>query len=283
MDFIKTQLQLSGEGTRTGARPSALSVATRTIAEHGFFRLYVGYSAALLRQVVYGSARLGLFRVFSDELRIINAGAPLPLWQKLSAGLASGALSSFIGNPFDLSLVRMQADSVLPPAERRNYGNVGAALSRIVREEGVLALWRGSSPTIARAMALNSSMLATSDQAKEALGPYLGGETALPTLLLSSLLSGITASVASLPFDMVKTRLQKMRPGPDGVMPYAGFIDCARKIAVTEGPLAFYKGLGTYVFRIAPHAFITLTVLDAVNNAINAARAAAAPGLDKSR
>ena len=31
----------------------------------------------------------------------------------------------------------------------------------------------------------------------------------------------------SLPFDFVKTRMQKMERGPDGKYPYAGPVDCA--------------------------------------------------------
>jgi len=39
----------------------------------------------------------------------------------------------------------------------------------------------------------------------------------------------------------IKTRLQKQKPRPDGSLPYAGFVDCARKIAQAEGTGAFYK------------------------------------------
>ena len=60
-----------------------------------------------------------------------------------------------MGNPADLALVRMQNDTALPAEERRNYKNVVDAFRRIVKEEGVLALWRGCVPTIIRAMALN--------------------------------------------------------------------------------------------------------------------------------
>jgi len=45
--------------------------------------------------------------------------------------------------------------------ERRNYKGVGDAFSRIVKEEGVAALWKGCTPTVARAMAINLVMLGT--------------------------------------------------------------------------------------------------------------------------
>jgi solute carrier family 25 oxoglutarate transporter 11 len=39
-----------------------------------------------------------------------------------------------VGNPADLALIRMQADSRLPEAERRNYKSVGNAFARITKE-----------------------------------------------------------------------------------------------------------------------------------------------------
>jgi solute carrier family 25 oxoglutarate transporter 11 len=42
----------------------------------------------------------------------------------------------------------MTADGKLPAAEKRNYTSVFNALGRIVKEEGVLTLWRGAIPTM---------------------------------------------------------------------------------------------------------------------------------------
>ena len=57
----------------------------------------------------------------------------------------------------------MQADARLPLAERRNYKNVVDAFKRITKEEGFFALWRGATPTVIRAMALNFAMLVSYD------------------------------------------------------------------------------------------------------------------------
>lgn len=63
----------------------------------------------------------------------------------------------------------MQADARLPLSERRNYKNVVDAFKRISKEEGFFALWRGATPTVIRAMALNLAMLASYDEVKERL------------------------------------------------------------------------------------------------------------------
>lgn len=58
----------------------------------------------------------------------------------------------------------MQADSTLPEAQKRHYKGVGDALTRIVKEEGTIGLFRGAGPTVTRAMALNMGMLASNDE-----------------------------------------------------------------------------------------------------------------------
>ena len=70
----------------------------------------------------------------------------------------------------------------------------------------------GAGPTAVRAMALNMGMLASNDQAKEMLSAA-GVEGPTKTLCASAI-AGFFASAFSLPFDFVKTQLQKQRVRP---------------------------------------------------------------------
>jgi solute carrier family 25 (mitochondrial oxoglutarate transporter), member 11 len=74
--------------------------------------------------------------------------------------------------------------------------------------------------------------------------------------VLSSLISGGIAAAMSLPFDNVKTKLQKQTKNADGTLPYKNFVDCAMKTAAREGITGFWAGLPTYIVRIAPHVMI---------------------------
>lgn len=271
VDFLKTRMQLQGEGSK-GGQTSAIRLFREIVTKDGFMTLYSGVTAAWMRQMVYGSARLGLFAVFSDLSRKTTKDGSYPFYLKVASSLAAGGIAAFIGNPADLALVRMQADSSLPESQRRNYKGVFDALRRVVREEGVLALWRGSQPTVLRAMALNMAMLTSFAQVKESAGAYLDGENGMLTIMTASTIAGFLSAAFSLPFDMLKTRLQKMAPLPDGTMPYTGIADCVRKILSREGPLAFYKGFPTYNVRIAPYVFLSLVASDFLNQACNSER-----------
>lgn len=170
----------------------------------------------------------------------------------------AGGLGSFIGNPCDLALVRMQTDSMSPPEQRRNYKHAGDALSRIVSEEGVTALWKGSLPTVCRAVSLNVGMLVSFDESKERLEKIWG--PSFKTTFVATLISGVFTSTMSLPFDNVKTKLQRMSKGANGEYPYSGFFDCFKKSIANESIVGLWAGLPTYYVRVAPHAMITLLV-----------------------
>jgi solute carrier family 25 oxoglutarate transporter 11 len=124
----------------------------------------------------------------------------------------TGAIGSAIANPIDMALIRFQSDNNLPPAERRNYKNVFDALGRIYSEEGITGLWRGSVPTIARAMTVNCSHLVGYNESKERLIKYSGEKKETMTIrLTASAISGVAVSLCALPFDNVKTKVLKMK------------------------------------------------------------------------
>ena len=258
VDMVKVRLQLAGEGAASApgaARPTALSVTKEILASGRALDLYTGLSAGLLRQAVYTTARLGFFDTFMDLAKASaeKAGKSPGFAERAVAGLGAGGLAALIGNPADLALIRMQSDGLKPAAERQRYRSVLDALARISRAEGVGALWGGCLPTVARAMALNFGQLAFFSEAKSQLKTRTEWGARTQTLTASAV-AGFFASFFSLPFDFVKTRLQKQTRKKDGTLPYRGMWHCATKVAREEGWLRFYRGFTTYYVRIAPHA-----------------------------
>ncbi|KGO69177.1 Mitochondrial carrier protein [Penicillium italicum] len=267
VDMVKVRLQLAGEGARTGPRPSALGITRDIIGSGKVLDLYTGLSAGILRQAVYTTARLGFFETFIKKLntRAEAAGRKVTFAERAAAGLTAGGIAAMIGNPADLALVRMQSDGLKAPEARANYRSVFDALGRITRTEGLAALWAGASPTVVRAMALNMGQLTFFAEAKQQLKQHTSLSAQNQTFAASAI-AGFFASFLSLPFDFIKTRLQKQQKDPKtGLVPYKGLVDCARKVAKEEGWLRFYRGFGTYYVRIAPHAMVTLIVADYLN------------------
>jgi solute carrier family 25 (mitochondrial oxoglutarate transporter), member 11 len=256
IDMVKVRLQLAGEGVRTGPKPNPLMVTKDIIAQGKVLDLYTGLSAGLLRQAVYTTARLGFFDTFQNTLtaRAEAKGTDITFLERGAAGLTAGGLAAMIGNPADLALIRMQSDGLKLKDQRANYRSVFDALKRITATEGLGALWAGAYPTVIRAMALNFGQLTFFSESKAQLRKHAPSLSDSARTFGASAIAGFFASFFSLPFDFIKTRLQKQSKGPDGKYPYNGLMDCARKVVRDEGWLRFYRGFGTYYVRIAPHA-----------------------------
>ncbi|KAI1912481.1 putative mitochondrial 2-oxoglutarate/malate carrier protein [Ophidiomyces ophidiicola] len=267
IDMVKVRLQLAGEGARVGPKPSAIGITKEIIAAGRVLDLYTGLSAGLLRQAVYTTARLGFFDTFMSTLntRAAASGSKVTFGERAAAGLTAGGIAAMIGNPADLALIRMQSDGLKPKEARANYRSVVDALVRISKAEGVTALWAGAFPTVIRAMALNFGQLTFFSESKSQLQAHTNLSPQNRTFAASAI-AGFFASFLSLPFDFIKTRLQKQQRDPKtGNLPYKGVFDCARKVVRDEGWMRFYRGFGTYYVRIAPHAMVTLIVVDFLN------------------
>jgi solute carrier family 25 oxoglutarate transporter 11 len=256
IDMVKVRIQLQA-GTADAAGP--LTVAANMLKNEGLGGMYKGIDSALTRQVVYTGSRLGLFDYFKDMAK--GPDGKLPAWKSAVCALGAGGIAAVIGNPADLALIRMQADGMLPVAERRGYSNVFVAFSAIVKNEGFGGLFAGAGPTATRAMALNLGMLSGNQVATEQLKEVgLKGQT---LVFASSAIAGFLASAFSLPFDFVKTQMQKQKPDPvTGELLYSSSIDCVMKTLKEGGPLRFYAGFPTFYVRIAPHAMLTLMAQD---------------------
>lgn len=264
IDCIKVQIQVRSEAGVKNLSP--FTIMKEIYGQQKSIKpFYAGLDSALLRQAVYTSTRLGLFYSINDNIKKRTGKAPTT-FQNSIASLVSGAIGAFVGNPCDLALVRMQSDVNLKPEERRNYKHVGDALLRTVKEEGIFTLWRGSLPTMARAMSMNFALLVPFEYMKKFFTPYI--QDGRQRTIAASMVSGIAACFLSLPFDNVKTKLQKMKKGVDGKMPYNGIIDCMKKTAGKEGAAKLWVGITTYYFRVAPHAIISLVTNELLRNAL---------------
>jgi solute carrier family 25 (mitochondrial oxoglutarate transporter), member 11 len=309
IDTIKVRVQLLGNTPAApGAPPLTPMAVGRALVKEGgvgaLFGYWPGLTSAWSRMILYGGSRVGFFKVGNAKFQEMKGGAKLSLPDKLLLGACAGGAASVIGSPCDLALVRIQSDSMLPAAQRRNYSGIINAASRIVKEEGVLALWRGATPVVIRAVVLNSALLAVAEQCKENFASYFqGGMTDWRNIIISNTIGGTVAAVVSLPFDMAKTRMQQMRPLPDGTLPYKNMFDCIGKIAKKEGvsvrlcarwlllvcasSLQFllfllfllsqvtklWTGLPLFILRVAPYGLIALSAADFLNLALDDSRA----------
>lgn len=69
--MVKVRIQL---GSEAGGSTSPFKVASDIYAEGGTKAFYKGIDSALLRQVVYGTLRLGIFFNMTESMKQKNGG-----------------------------------------------------------------------------------------------------------------------------------------------------------------------------------------------------------------
>ena len=276
LDVIRVQMQ-----TATPPFKSTWDAATTIYRNAGLTQgLYAGISAAFLRQWLYGSCRMGIYSYLLEQEQTKNVFAgknknDISLATKLGMGCISGGIGSLVGTPSEVALVRMSADSKLPPNERRNYNGVTNCLSRIAKEEGIANWWKGATPTVMRATLLSACQMGITSQTKTELiqsgyfgdnGQWAGG---IPLLFCATLVSSFCANVVANPFDVVKSRLQNMpNPSPGQTPLYTGMVDCFAKSVKAEGITVLWAGFVPAFVKLAPYSVISLTLVDKLTKAV---------------
>jgi hypothetical protein len=265
VDVVKTRLQFDGAVAGAARQYSgSLNCATSLVGTEGVQALFKGLPPALLRQSVYGSLRYGLYTPIRDLLNSGNSGSAT-LWQKVVAGASAGASASALANPTDLIKVRMQTDGMSSGAAvSRKYCGVVHCFQTTLREEGVVGLWKGVGPTMGRATALAAAELATYDEVKLQLRQQgIIENDGLFLHTCTAFVSGFVSTVASSPFDVVKSRVmgQPVDATGKGTL-YSGMLDCFSKSFLREGAFSLYRGFWPNFGRVVPRVTLVFIVME---------------------
>jgi hypothetical protein len=113
-----------------------------------------------------------------------------------------------MGHPFDTIKTRMQADSA--------YRSATSCASAMMRNEGVLSLWKGLSPAVAAGIMTGSIRFGVQSWANKALArsmgvddfEHLGLQTRVASEAFGGFIAGLVLPILFTPLEMVKCRQQ---------------------------------------------------------------------------
>jgi hypothetical protein len=260
IDVCKVRLQLEGELGAARRYKHIGDALVKISRQEGALSLWKGLGAAMWRQTVYGTLRYGSYEPAKNFLGV-DADGRSPMWKKLLAGAMASGGGSFLANPFDMVKIRLQADTETNPALRRHNGVLGA-LKDIAKKEGFFKLWRGSGPTVTRAVVGGMSELPVYDEIKQQLVSRDIISGGLGLHLTCSLSAGLFSCWCMNPFDVAKSRIMNQRVGANGKLPYNNMLDCFVKTVRSEGALSLWKGFGASYARIGPRVVIIFLTLE---------------------
>ncbi|KAK9315139.1 mitochondrial carrier domain-containing protein [Lipomyces starkeyi] len=251
LDLAKVRMQTAEERGR-----SMMQTILHVFRNEGFFALYKGLSASILRQATYSTTRFGSYEKMKDWASGGSDVTP-PFYVILPMAMAAGWLGGAVGNPADIINIRMQNDMALDPTHRRNYRNALDGLLRMTREEGPKSLFRGLHPNTTRGVLMTASQMVSYDEFKNVLVNHLGMDSkSIHTHFAASILAGLVATTVCSPVDVVKTRImnEKERHQPAVVI--------LKEAVRSEGILFAFRGWLPSFIRLGPHTIVTFIVLE---------------------
>ena len=234
IDYIKVRSQL---------KPSVnkFSLLKNIYNSHGFLEFYRGINIALMRQCVYGTIRLGLFKDLKDNYKI----------NPISAAVIAATIGTLINNPIDYLLVKKQTEN--------NF-----SIKNIIKSEKInTILFTGLKYNLLRAISINIGFGCKTIYENKLKNHY---DNNLFIKSSSILTAGITSAVISMPFDVMRTYSQKNIPIINNLII---FNSVNKKINLIASFKSIYNTFPIYFMRITPHSIISLACLDIYTSIFN--------------
>jgi len=312
LDLVKVRLQVNEDPritNREGARLTRRTIACtiRGVVRHeGIIGLYQGLSPALVGSAAswggyfffYEGIKLQLLQLKfgNSQTSSSNQTIKLASSENFTAACIAGAIMVAFTNPIWLIKTRIQLQMERTEIRLENgslkgiikppYKNMTDAARTIVREEGLLALYKGAGPAM-MLVSHGGIQFVCYELLKINFGTYTKAARSVENknsgiiyrlqdsirYLTMGAVSKIIATTATYPLQVIKSRLQQRshstQLSPSGDVKYVkreylGVLDCITRIWKHEGVMGFFKGCIPNAIRVAPGAAITFVVYESV-------------------
>lgn len=270
-EYVKTQIQLEGAAVKkakaAGLPPDQwpkprftgiIDCAKVTFKEKGIFGFYRGVNTLVIGSIPKAGVRFMAYEQFASLLRDPKTGKTNTLLAGMGAGIAEAI---FAVTPMETVKTKMIHDVNQPV---RKYKGLAHGVATMLREEGLGGIYKGLVPTCLKQGCNQAVRFTVFDGIKGLV--LTGGKkefTATESLVYGGI-AGIISVYATMPFDVIKTRMQGLE-----AKQYSSSFDCAKKIAADEGVLAYWKGTVPRLSRVMFSSGIIFTFYEIIMRELN--------------
>lgn len=177
----------------------------------------------------------------------------------LLAGATARVGTTTVISPLELIRTKLQS-------QKQSYRELTDCIRTAVEAEGWLSLWRGLGPTLLRDVPFSAIYWYSYENCKSWLcDRYNAREHMFTITFISGALSGSIAAIATLPFDVVKTRRQ-VELGELQAMNLSyqasSTISVMRRIVVQDGIQGLFAGFLPRLIKLAPACAIMISTYE---------------------
>jgi len=185
------------------------------------------------------------------------------------AGGVSGAVAKTCTAPIERVKLIIQTQDANPKiisGEVARYTGIVDCFSRVSKEQGIKAFWRGNFTNIVRYFPTQAFNFAFKDSIK-AMFPKVDKNVEFGKFFFINMASGGLAGAGSLcivyPLDYARTRLAA--DVGSGKQQFNGLVDCLKKTVAAGGIKSLYNGIGVSITGIIPYRGVYFGLFDTLS------------------
>jgi len=251
-EFVKTRSQFGGK------REAPITIIRETLRTKGITGLYSGCTALVVGNAVKAGVRFVSYDHFKQMLADKEGKVSAP--RSLLAGLGAGMTEAiFAVTPSETIKTKLIDDSKRPNPQYRGlmHGTVS-----IVKQEGILGIYRGLFPVMMRQGANSAVRFTTYTTLKQFVQSNARPGQPIPTSITFGIgaVAGLVTVYTTMPLDVIKTRMQSL----EARQQYRNSFHCAYRIFTEEGILRFWTGTTPRLARLVMSGGIVFTIYEKI-------------------
>lgn len=254
LDRLKVLLQVQTTSHGKAVITGVVGGFTHMYQEGGLLSYFRGNGINIIKVAPESAIKFYAYEMMKKFVVGNGSNGEIGPFGRLISGGVAGAIAQTIIYPLDLVKTRLQTYKVQGGLRPPPFPRLAAD---ILRKEGVVAFYRGLTPSLIGMVPYAGLDLAAYETLKDFSRKYfLEGEAPGPlTQLACGTVSGAFGATAVYPLNVVRTRLQAQTV--DSLPQYSGMLDVFRQTYQLEGLRGFYRGLLPNLLKVAPAASIT--------------------------
>ena len=273
-EFVKTKLQQPSNSELKASNKSITEILKRTLTQKiiqgdkeieriklsNLTKFWTGLSPSLIRSAPVAGIYFGCIETFKnyEPLKNSKLNTDFKILHSFLIGSSSKVIADTSTYPLGLIKTRFESDLY-------KYGGIRNAFSSIIKNEGVLSLYKGLYATLARDVSYSGVYFTLYTSIKSNVKYYLDQRSESRDLKLNetsvyfascALLSGIISSAVTQPPDVIRSYMQ-LKPDQ-----YPTFTKTMRKIYSIQGFNGFFVGFLPRTIRRSLISVLSWTVYE---------------------
>jgi Mitochondrial carrier protein len=247
--------------------PTVLTMYRNIIQKEGILGLWAGNGANLLRVFPAKAVVFSTNDMYKKMLRKLSGGSNSSVVAFLAGGFA-GVTATAMTYPLDFARGRISGKLAGAGGESNSsggtnkrpqkvYSGITRTLVLTIKDEGIMALYKGVTPTVLGALPYEGIKFGTVGLLEKWF-PTRQDQPAsyyVTRKMMMGGMGGVMAGLITYPNDTVR-RLLQMQGSRGTTAEYSGYWDCVTKTFKQHGIARFYRGVGINTVRMLPNVAI---------------------------